>query len=267
MKSSEYNILIGVLSGVVLVIPFTGKVWDGRRTIYNRIQFRGWVLIGFFLSMVIVTYLKDAKVEDDETEKDKQLDKVRQQSDSIIKSNQFAVIESLANYNLTLDRKTNSIIKIVRDSARRIVNINSSILPSLSINKITLEKVNYPDHLFQIELICSNNNAYNINLKLCTISEGSKGYVYNKHVPFYISGGDLNSGAKTTSGVHVEIKDKTSTKIHFLVEGNYSNLEGKVIPLKQLLYYDLSINKGMMLLSEPEHSKMMKFFTQIAAKF
>ncbi|MDP3468330.1 MAG: hypothetical protein Q8S11_08345 [Daejeonella sp.] len=267
MTPAEYNLLIGLLSAVVLVLPFTGKVYDGRRRIINRIQVKGWIIIICFFSALLVTYLKDVDAELEENRKELLIQQGQAKSDSIVKSGRLEVIKELAKYNLGLENKQNTVIKLIRDSAKRIVNINSSVLPSLSINKITLEKVSYPDHLYQIELICTNNNAYKINLKLSTISEGSNGYVYNKRVPFYSSGGSLNSGAIATSGVHVEIKDKTSTKIHFLIEGTYRNLEGKVIPVLELLYYDLTLNKGMMLLPEPEHSHLLKIFRDLAAKF
>lgn len=266
MKSSEYNVIIGILSAIILILPFTGKVYDKRYNIIKRIQFRGWILIFFFLSTVFVTYLKDVKIADDEDNKDLAIKMAKANSDLIIRANNFEIIDALGKYNLSLDQKTQSIIKMVRDSAKRIINVNTSILPSLSLSKMTLMSLNDPDYSFELEMLCTNNNAFNINLLLFAITEGKSGFIYNLNGQFYSKGGSLNSGSTITNLAKINVYDNTRTKFHFLVIGSYSNLEGKIIPFKQMLYYDFELKRGMMVLPEPAYSKMFEIFRKFGAK-
>ena len=66
MRPYFYNVILGLLALVVLLLPFTGKVHDGRYKGWIKgFTKRGGIVCIAFLASIGVNYLKDLQADKD----------------------------------------------------------------------------------------------------------------------------------------------------------------------------------------------------------
>lgn len=69
MKPYLYNAILGFLSLVVLILPFTGKVHNNSRKWLSGFTVRGGIVCAAFISTIFVNYLKDIQTDKDDLAK------------------------------------------------------------------------------------------------------------------------------------------------------------------------------------------------------
>lgn len=71
MKPSIYSLIIQLIAGIILVVPFigSGTLYDRRARWIRRLKPRGWLLIVLAMLTVILTYIRDEKVDAEDNAK------------------------------------------------------------------------------------------------------------------------------------------------------------------------------------------------------
>jgi hypothetical protein len=267
VKPQIFNLIIGILGSIIVILPFTGKIYDARNKWFKRLKLRGWLIIIVFISTIYVTYEKDLKSERDIELASKKVEIEKRKDDSDVrvreKKSKLEVINALAKYNLALDSNQKTIIKLVRDSAKRIVNVKSEIQPVLDISDIFLDSVSYPIYFIKIRLRCRHATSYKVFIKFYVLSETQDGYhFFTANTAYLAKGIDLAEGLSyTTPPIEFREINKTVKRFHILFTGVYENLDGKKIPFRQLLNYDIP-EKRMGFMLEPFRSKILETYKE-----
>ncbi|WP_316811344.1 hypothetical protein [Pedobacter heparinus] len=273
MEPALFNIILGGLALVILILPFTGKFHDGRRKWFKGFTTIGWIVFTAFLLTILVTYLKDLQSVKEDKLRLEAAKKDLEVRDSISRDreekNNLEVITALAKYNLDYDSKQKAIIKLIRDSAKQVFNVKSDIQPVLDIADIILDSTAYPNYYIKIALRCTKASAYNISIKMYVISETKNGLYFFSSINsnYLIKNTDLQvEKIRTTPPIKFSETDKSIKRFHFLYVGSYQNLEGKKIPFNELLNYSFE-RRRMGFLPEPYNSKILEAFLKNGVKF
>lgn len=154
-------------------------------------------------------------------------------------------------------------MQLIRDSAKRIINVKSDIQPVLDISNMFLDSIRYPVHYLRIQARCRKASAYKVTVRLHTISETNSGFHFFKGNSEYLFKNidfavDMTI---TTPPIEFNEPDRTVKRFHFMFIGTYENLNGKKIPFRQLLNYDM-IDKRMGYLVEPYNSQVIEAFVR-----
>lgn len=251
-EQSTYTLIIGIATGAVLVLPFTGKIYDGRRKLIGKIRQRGWYTIIAFGISVSLGVDKDKQAKKDQSA-DKSRDSIqRLKNDSINHRfteesnakivNTFAT--SLAKYGLKYDSAQMIIEKLVKDSSKRTIQIIQRSNPKIEITSIKVDSIKNGNYFLKILLECSSDAAYNIRLKCYTIYKYKNGnYVFIKGTfeNIFNLGDEAIAGGIITPFVTLHpslpIRD-----ILIFVKGTYENQTKQSFTYSDIVGYDFDFN-------------------------
>lgn len=123
MGSSIYNIILGFLALFILIVPFTGKVYDGMYKALKGLTIRGWLVTVAFLFSILFNYFKDRQVEKEDAKKSKIAKVETARLDSLARkkmdeSNKMIIntfTRALAIHGLKYDSVEKVIQKMIKD--------------------------------------------------------------------------------------------------------------------------------------------------------
>jgi len=126
MKPYLFNTILGILGFIMVILPFTGKIHDGRRRWLRGLTTRGWIICMAFFATIIVTYLKDLQADKDEASKIQQAEIDKHKDDSISRrwndernaETVRAFTLTLAKYGMKYDSAENVIKKITQHPSK-----------------------------------------------------------------------------------------------------------------------------------------------------
>ncbi|NQX41247.1 hypothetical protein SAMN05421820_107217 [Pedobacter steynii] len=259
MTIAVFNIALGVLSAVVVILPFTGKVYDDRYKWFKKLTVKGWIVIISFIATIGVSYIKDIytdELKQKEDEANKKLDN----------KNKLEIINALARYNLEYDSNQKVIIKLVKDPPKNKTAITYGNYPELAVCNISLETNTADSLFFDISFCVGHSTAYDLNLKSHMIINE-----YNK--PLYlvpkssnnllIKGAKLSPKLKLTNneGLIGSISNKNKLTVYFLLSGSYKSLDGKYFEYQELCRFSLE-NNSWGIVVEPYRANLIKYLRQ-----
>ena len=267
MKPYLYNVILGFLAFLILLVPFTGKVHDARNRWFKRLTARGWMVCIAFMLTMIVNYLKDEQAERNDLYKEKSRINEKKADESTSRKlndesnaktiNTFTV--ALAKYGLKYDSTQKIIQKLIRDSSKKIVRIESAENPNIILHSIILDKTVYGTYFFKISLFCQNAPSEHINIKLSTICEvGNEYHAFNKLSNFYSNDGSMARGELFTFSVVCKTP-QTPQAFYFLLNGSYKNAYSNKYKVNRIYSYDLE-QKNIGVPLEPYYTEIKKFF-------
>jgi len=250
MKPYFFNTILGILGFIIVILPFTGKVHDGRRTWLRGFTTRGWIICIAFLATLIVTYLKDLQA--DKVDKIKayqiKIDKIKADSISRKRNDESnakivnAFTSALAKYGYKYDSAENVIKKIVRDSSKKQIIYGNS--PELSMKSIQL-KHNNDSLFFDLTLTSIQAASYQINLQMYTIYDQNDD---NKYELIPIMNYDIIDGvlipkdrdftftARITGVNSISMKGT----FYFAIKGNYKDVNKKTYLFNNIFLYEMN---------------------------
>jgi hypothetical protein len=264
MKPYIYNIILGLLTLLVLILPFIGKVHDGRHKGWLKgFTKRGWIVCIAFIATIIVNILKDlqndrselAKEATAKIQKKKDDSAFQKRSDATAATIVHSVTIALAQYGLKYDSDEKVIQKIVRDSSRRTIN---KAQPNLVLSSIIIKTIENNLYHFNLTILSQNAVSEHINVKqYIAVEEQSDTYLLNGPGDFFARDGGLDANQSFSYNVDLTcIKPKV---FYFLILGSYKNDDGKKFKIGRIYSYDMSLNAfGYPL--EPSYSKIKTFF-------
>jgi hypothetical protein len=179
MKAYIFNVILGFLALAVLLLPFTGKVHDGRFRWFKGFTKRGWVVLIAFVVSIVVNYLKDMQADKDEAtrieiakvekKKDDSISRKRNDESNSIIVNTFT--DALAKHGLKYDSAEKVIQKLVKDSSKKEIKYTYGNHPELAIYNIELTKSTNDSLIFKVTFYTKQAAAYNTTVKSYLIFE------------------------------------------------------------------------------------------------
>lgn len=268
MKQSLYNLILTVLAGIALIIPFTGKVHDGRNKWFKGFTYRGWILVFAVVGSVIATYFKDAQAEKDDTIKTDKVKREQVSRDSINRkftdeSNAKIVTTftiALGKYGLKYDSSEKIIQKLVKDSAKTKETKVYENLPDISICGISIVNDKNDFSEFQIDICCKYALAIveYANVKIASEANGNL-QIVNRAVRPIPNGMPFRADKKLTYFLKVTEHPSEYNFFYFLLDGKYKDSAGTNHLLHDLIAYDVKANKiGVPL--NGNYSRILSYF-------
>lgn len=270
MKPYIYNLILGFLALVVVIIPFTGEVYSRKASLIKSFTARGWTVLFAFIISILVNYFKDLQVDKDDKAKDRVTKSEKHKDDPISRkrndeSNAKIVntfTSSLAKYNLRYDSTQNQVLRFVRDSAKKNIRVINRNNPEFDIIDINLKSIKNDTATFSIGTICKQAAGYKINLFCYVVLQNKAKTSYefvsslNPHI-FH----DLQMPGD--KDYHFEMflnkTPKNWGRVFLLFKGNYENLEGKKFNYKKLLLYDID-DKNFGMPFSPYDAEVLAFY-------
>ena len=174
MKQYFFNTILAILGFLIVIVPFTGKVHDGRRKWFKGFTYKGWIICIAFLLSVIVGYFKDLQADAEISNKDNQQKIDKRKDDSIARrrndeSNAKIVRTftlALVHYGLKYDSAEEVIKKLVKDSSKRETKIYYGNHPELEVYNISIKKRTSDSLQFRITFITKQAAAYHTTAKV-----------------------------------------------------------------------------------------------------
>lgn len=245
MNPTIYSILLAGLAGIALILPFTGKVYDGRLKLLRRFLWRGWVLICAVGASVLLSYLKDLSVEAENKNTQETRDSLaninQDRRDSLTLAN-FG--EGLAKYALKYDSVSKEVTKIIKDSVKKVIVQNESE-PEISAN-ITGE---IKTDTLTIKLEYSASQAAIFDLKAMTyliVRYRNNDLELGRFVYPNVDGDITIDKSVTATRTLTTFELKKIYRIYILTIGKYLSRNGKVYPVKLLSSYYLDKDQDIM---------------------
>jgi hypothetical protein len=231
MKPSTYNLLLGFFALIVLIVPFTGKLYDGRDRWYKRLKFRGWLVCVAFLVSIYVNYDKDLQSDKDEQAKADTADFKRNESNALLTK---TFVTTLAQYGLKYDSTQKIITKQIQESAKKGNKIN----PELSICNIVQDTATNEYQHIQVTMCSHQATAYNLKIKIYKVIEVDNKFIYIKSPEIGFTIVDLIEANKdVTAGIRI-INNPQISKIYLLAIGTYTNISKEKFKYREFLLYD-----------------------------
>ncbi|NHA06977.1 hypothetical protein G7092_24470 [Mucilaginibacter sp. HC2] len=248
MKPYIYNLILAILAGTALIVPFTGKVHDARNKWYRKFTFRGWILFSAVVGSVIVTFLKDDHADRIEIAKNKLAETEKRKNDSIARkinnesnaSIVTAFTNALAKHGLKYDSVEKVIQKLVKDSINKKTIIVSTIKPDIDINETRYLGYKNDSLSFSFQLVCKEAAAEEVNIKSQTILKRGSSYErLSVDKAFFPPNVKLskNSVYLIRRPVVVNLRKLDLDYIYFHVTGYYF-YDNVKYPIDQLIYYN-----------------------------
>ena len=270
MKPSYYNVALALLGLFALVLPFTGKVHDGRKVWYKGFTNRGWALIIAGFLGVISSYLKDELTDEIERGKDHiRLTKANndkfenartlsQSNANIIKS----FTSALAIYGLKYDSSERNIKKILFSGSKK-TQYTDSEKPELLLTSLT-SIVNGNKRDFECELNARNSEAQNIDVVLAIAdSINGKLRLMTSKVRIIGKGSNLSTGEGLKMGFHENFAGLAPDKDYFfMLYGTFTNRHKKQFSVRKYYVYDYKFN-ALSQANEPYFSLQKRFFDKM----
>jgi len=268
MSNLSLNVIIGIATAIIGILAFTNEFPDKKPlNIFKSVLIKLIIFIICSGVILLASIQKDsnndvqtlndkAAAKKEQDKRDFANRKLTDQSNAKI-VNTFTA--ALAEYNLKYDASQKAIIKLVKDSAKRVIQNTTKINPNLDISNIVLTKDIKDSIDLDLTIAATKATAYNIKSKLSAAIEQNDGlHFIRKNVPFYPSGGSLSVDNNFTTSIHY----KSSIKPHYIYLhfiGSYTNEDGKFFPIDNIYYYDLT-KKNWGLNTEPKYSSVKDFF-------
>ncbi len=272
MKPYLCNVILGILTSIIVIIPFTGKVHDGRKRWHKRFTFRGWVVVLVFTASIGVNYYKDLQIDKDEAAKIKTAKKEKEHDDSVSRklndeSNAKIVTsftDALAKNGLKYDSAEKVIKKLVRDSAKKVVKIGNE--PNLMISAIRLLKSENNVYYFNNTITSQNATSEHIYIKQYIVVEEKKDSLFLIQGPgdFFAKDGSLDNNQPFS--YNVNLTSNNPQVFYFLFIGKYKDIDGRKLKMNKIYTYDFKLNAfGFPL--EPSYSRVRLFFKHNNIRF
>jgi hypothetical protein len=274
MKPSLFNLILTVLAGIVLIVPFTGKVYDGRSKWFKRFTIRGWILCAAVIGSIIVNYYKDEQVETDDlikadiVKKEKKTDKAM--SDKKTNESNAKIVSAfttaLAQYGLKYDSTQKVIQTLVRDSTKKEVKVVNA-QPNINVCGISLVNKGTDSCKFKIEICCKYAPSLKTYMKMNIALEKNDGSMFLCKVSnqFYLHGSGIPADKKLTYFIDIPDILHETARFYFLLLGKYEGENGYKHILNDYTMYDLSKN-GYGIPYEPHFSKGLNYFNERGIK-
>jgi len=268
MKPYLFNAILGFLALIVLLLPFTGKVHDGRFRWFKGFTIRGWIVLAAFIASITVNYFKDLQADKDDIEKNRIVKIEKRQDDSIARkrndeSNAKIVTtftDALAKHGLKYDSVEKIIQKLVKDSLRKETKVVRSDEPNLDICNIQQGPFHSDTTELLLSLCATKSTVYNIQLKVYQAYElENKFFLVNGVPDFYAHNGTLAVDKKFIGSINFIKLDHRVRYMEFLFIGTYTNEDNKIFHLRTIYNYDF-IKKTWGMENEPYYSNAVTFF-------
>lgn len=265
MTNGWITILIAICTIGIAAIPPTGDLFKSAPK--RKPTWRYWAILLLTMGSFFLGLEKDHNAASDK-EKDQKLAKLEQDKrDSIAKDrtdesnkgivNAFA--DGLGKYQLKYDSSTKAIIKIIRDSAKRVISAPEEE-PSLMINTnpVTLDSSNGNVRFFSINLKSFKGEVDNIHVRVIPVKGyGDKFTKFPDNPDVAITNTTLSEGMRTMLPVSL-YASKTAT-IYFHVFGSYTNKKKSLrFTLDEICFFDLDKMESGFLTAGPD-KKIRKF--------
>ena len=271
MGLSLYNIILGFLALFVLLVPFTGKVYDGRYRAIKGLTIRGWLVAVAFLFSILFNYFKDRQVIKEDAKKSRIAEVEKERADSLAKermneSNKMIIntfTHALATHGLKYDSVEKVIQKMIKDSSKKETNIIYGNHPELVVDKIELYDANDKSLHFKISYISHYSTSYHVNIKVyaMVIIKGKK-YLVDNFQDVYLSDAIIPQDKKLEFTRQLDGKNDKLTDdavFYFLFKGNFSDLKGRIFSFKTIDSYSLD-SKLFGSSNEPTTNVVISFF-------
>lgn len=245
LTSSDYNSILLVLGSATVIIPFTGKVYDGRRKWYKRFTVKGWIVIITFILSLTCSIAKDRETQNEEDLKVGIAKIEKRKDDSISRlanENSTAKVigtftTSLARYGLKYDSTTNEIQKSITTNIE-----NSKLNPVVGI--LTMDRDTTKSGIdLNYQLCSSQATAYNIKVGIYNVLRTKKNEL------IYLTGTDRKTEIDAlilTNCMQLNIQttdpESVVSHIYFYAKFDYEDEIGKKISRTELTAFDTSTN-------------------------
>ncbi|MDB5143901.1 MAG: hypothetical protein JWQ66_2614 [Mucilaginibacter sp.] len=272
--SNELDVTLGICAATIGILAFANEFPDKKYL--EKIKTLPFKLIVFLIATIIgvCATIKKNSLSDEEKLAEKLNSKLEQHQNDLAnrkltdQSNAKIVntfTSALAKYNFKYDSSQKTIIKLVRDSAKKETKITYVSHPELGIDNIQLKKITNDSLILTIGFFTKQAACYHTVVKTYTawgednlsyhfIPESKPNFINDVLIPLEkvlmlprIITGDIN-----------QIKNGT---IYFLFLGYYFDSEGKKFPFQTISTFNL-INKEFGTVTEPANSELRKLFKQ-----
>jgi len=269
MRPYFFNTILGVLAFVVLILPFTGKVHDGKSKWFRGFTVRGWLVCAAFLLSILVNYLKDLQSEKEDLAKASATNVEKRKDDSIARRrndessakivNTFT--EALARHGLMYDSAEKIIQRLVKDSAKRIIKNTFGNHPELAVNNIELLRSSRDTLLFKTSFYTKQAASYHSTFKVYVVQaeDGKQLYI----IPDNTRGIFLKDVLIPLEKVLQMPRTITGNNIqnfrgvfYFVFIGSYSDSDNKNFPFKVIESYSMN-EKSFGAVFEPVNSQII----------
>jgi hypothetical protein len=278
MKPYLYNLILTVLAGVALIVPFTGKVHDGRFKWFKRLTARGWILLVAVLGSVIITFLKDIQSDKDDANKVAVTKNEKRRDDSISRKrndeSNASIVNSftnaLAKNGLKFDSAENVIKKIVKDSTKKVIHNLYGNHPELSVKNIEIKTHKNDSLVFTISIYTKQAATYHTMLNIYTVLELEDKSYYLIPDNRVLTISDLMIPLDATFGIPKGFRGEGARlkkgTFFFIFSGSYFDADSKKFPFKTICSYTLESNQFGSIM-EPENTQLKNFLDEKGIKY
>ena len=248
MLQTLYYVLAGIFAALAAFIPSTGDAYNhsGRSPFFKKLTLRGYLTIASLGLALFFSFLKDSVASHEQDMKVVENNEILRQRDSTIRSlinaneenraedsrmSLATYTEVLAKYNLQYIEGQNKVVKIVRDSSSRPLNIPAFDLckyPRCS-SPIIFEPGE--DARLAIKFDNTGSAAFNIDLKATFCIRYNDRFYVDSNLTGFFKKTLLNTEETTTAHVNIGQLDKRVDTVYFCFSGCYYNSDGKRFPI------------------------------------
>ncbi len=241
MLQNLYYALAGICATLAAIIPSTGNAYDSQRmgSIFRKLTFRGYLTIVFLLSALFFSFLKDRLSSNEQDDKLTQRDSTIK---SLIKENEekraqdsrlslATYTEALAKYNLQYIEGQDKVVKMIRDSSNRPLNIPAFDLckyPNCT-DPVVFEPGD--DTKLAIKFDNTGASAFNIDLKINFCIKKNNRIYADTILQRFFKKTLLNTDQTTTIHFSIGQPYEEIDTIYLCFSGIYFNSDDKKFPV------------------------------------
>ncbi|MFN4249294.1 MAG: hypothetical protein ACK4EY_16320 [Flavipsychrobacter sp.] len=258
------TIAIAVLQAFILIIPISGKLSDNRRNFPNNYTKRGWFLIACSVTTIGLIWWIFSITENEEITARNNLNSQLANRDSVnsrkLDSSNRNTVKLLAEYGLKVDSANKVLVKVIRDSSKRVVIEN--IDPVLSVCDIHLTG-NVLDTI-TIKITFCSNDASSSDYKILTHIIATDSFTNNSKLVYISRKYFLEPVSRISSNNNFynlfDFYNRSEfSLLYFYVTGTYSNGDNsKQYSINDVYYIDLNKNRNG-LLSGDSRKRIISF--------
>lgn len=222
---------------------------------YKKITNRGKTLILAALGVIFFSFWKDCrnanqiatdlkiqKTKDSIYKKD-----ILSAIDSVDSSNTRNIVDALIKYNLNYNRKSDSIVRVLRDSVKTIINNNSAQPDPFyglcqppqgrKAESIRIKSINQFTDSVYMDFCCTHNTSYHINCFVAIIKLNVGDTSLTQGV--VMDDQKVSDGSGYTAFMQAT-RLENFNEIYFRVIGNYKNDKGNKFLIDEFYRFDIS---------------------------
>ncbi|MET0464965.1 MAG: hypothetical protein ABW007_17505 [Chitinophagaceae bacterium] len=247
MSNSWVNVLLAFCTIGIAALPPTGDLFTSNPR--KRPTWRYWLLVLLTIGIFFLGLVKDnnAAVEQLDAQRKAKNDQDVRDSLALIRTDESnkrivaAFADGLGKYQLRYDSSTNEVIRVIRDSAKRIISApeeEPSLL--LDINPVVLDSSTGNIRHFSLYLKSFKGNPDNVNVSVYVVKAfGNELSVLKRNPDVGIANESLPEGMKTI--LPVELYASNGAIVYFYVFGSYTNKKKTLkFPFSQVCFFDLT---------------------------